>query len=200
YGLLVVAAVVTLGAVLATRVEQQELGLTEQRLRSQAVLIREILRGTAAPGSDLQARVTALRDRVGARVTLIADDGRVLADSDADPELLANHATRPEVLAAREHGVGRDTRRSESVPESFMYVALRGDGTGPAAFVRVALSLGVIEQQLACLRRTVWLAALATAAAALGPAYLPARGAVGAPPGPTRGARAIPAGGFAAPR
>ena len=42
----------------------------------------------------------------GGRMTLIAPDGRVLLDSDADPERMENHASRPEVREALQGRVG----------------------------------------------------------------------------------------------
>src|SRR5579863_6253550 len=41
--------------------------------------------------------VAELARSAGVRVTAIAADGRVLADSDANPEKMENHGTRPEV-------------------------------------------------------------------------------------------------------
>jgi two-component system phosphate regulon sensor histidine kinase PhoR len=62
-----------------------------------------------------------------ARVTLIAPDGRVLADSERTRESLAsmeNHADRPEVRAALAGGMGRDVRRSATLGAPLIYVAV----------------------------------------------------------------------------
>ena len=62
----------------------------------------------ALPGQSED--VAPLRDWVGqiaasgARVTVITADGRVLADSQSDPQTMENHATRPEVLEAMAKG------------------------------------------------------------------------------------------------
>ncbi|MBI1914007.1 MAG: hypothetical protein HYS12_04625 [Planctomycetes bacterium] len=65
-----------------------------------------------------------------------------------------------------------DVRRSASIDEPLMYLALRVDGeddfTGPlVAFVRVALPLDQVEEQLAGLRRVVVSTAAFAAVAAL---------------------------------
>ena len=47
------------------------------------------------------------------RVTIIARDGVVLADSEADPRTMENHAGRPEVVAALGGRTGSSTRPSQ---------------------------------------------------------------------------------------
>ncbi|MBQ7849372.1 MAG: histidine kinase, partial [Clostridia bacterium] len=49
------------------------------------------------------------------RVTLIAPDGAVLYDSDADEARMDSHAQRPEVLAALAEGTGESTRYSDTL-------------------------------------------------------------------------------------
>jgi two-component system, OmpR family, phosphate regulon sensor histidine kinase PhoR len=53
----------------------------------------------------------------GYRVTLIARDGKVLADSEADPATMENHASRPEVAAALSGRTYSSRRRSTTVGE-----------------------------------------------------------------------------------
>src|SRR5437868_1178780 len=56
----------------------------------------------------------------GHRITFIDSTGHVVGDSEFDgPALqgLENHSTRPEVIAAREHGMGTSRRMSPSTGE-----------------------------------------------------------------------------------
>jgi two-component system, OmpR family, phosphate regulon sensor histidine kinase PhoR len=58
------------------------------------------------------------------RITYIASDGTVLADSNADSARLENHADRPEFIGARD---GRETisvRRSSSLGKTMLYLAV----------------------------------------------------------------------------
>lgn len=55
------------------------------------------------------------------RLTIIAPDGTVLGDTDAESQ--ENHATRPEVIQAKEEGVGEDVRRSATTGINTLYVA-----------------------------------------------------------------------------
>jgi two-component system phosphate regulon sensor histidine kinase PhoR len=61
--------------------------------------------------------------RTTSRVTLIRPDGKVLADTDADPKQMENHRFRPEVQAALNGETGSAIRTSASVFEPYLYVA-----------------------------------------------------------------------------
>src|SRR5262249_17995203 len=112
----------------------------------------------------LQEQIRALGKRLDTRLTVIDDAGLVLADSQEDPGRMENHAHRPEVQQARAQGFGSSARFSTTVGESMSYVALRVPRPGlPPAFVRVALPLDRIEDDLAALRNLIWTAVAATA-------------------------------------
>src|SRR5215471_15319088 len=69
------------------------------------------------------------------RATIIARDGTVLADSQADPKTMENHAGRPEVAAALKGLSGIDTRVSHTVGIEFLYVAVpSGDKVARLAY------------------------------------------------------------------
>lgn len=62
------------------------------------------------------------------RITVIASDGTVAADSEVErPDMMENHLERDEVKEAFSTGTGSDTRSSESLGESMLYVAARSD-------------------------------------------------------------------------
>lgn len=58
------------------------------------------------------------------RMTLIAADGTVLYDSDADAGAMENHLTRPEVQAALKSGFGDSSRYSDTLNEKILYHAV----------------------------------------------------------------------------
>ena len=99
---------------------------------------------------ELNDEAGRLGQLIGARVTFIAPDGRVVGDSAETLEGVAameNHAQRPEVVEARAHGIGRTRRYSASVKMDMLYVAV--PVRHPAiAFVRVALPLTDVRHQL----------------------------------------------------
>ena len=60
----------------------------------------------------------------GARATVIDSGGKVLADTQANPEEMENHAKRPEFVAALHGAVGSSRRTSHTVGTPFLYVAV----------------------------------------------------------------------------
>ena len=101
----------------------------------------------------------ALADRLGAaagcRLSFIAADGRVLGDSEvdaADLPTLELHATRPEVEAARARGEGTARRRSTTVGEEMLYVAVPAPLEGETGVVRAAVHLDVVRAVVVRLR------------------------------------------------
>jgi two-component system phosphate regulon sensor histidine kinase PhoR len=130
---------------------ERELG-TEARLAAQMLSHR-----TAATEPELDAEADTLGRILGARVTFIAADGRVVGDSDLSPEELRaveSHGDRPEIADARRQGFGAAQRRSTTVRAEMMYVAIpvQNPGMPLLAFVRLALPLTDVDRQLAAVR------------------------------------------------
>ena len=126
----------------------------KRELVSEAKLIAYLL-AQRDSRTDLDAEADALGAVLGARVTLIAGDGRVLGDSEvtaADLPSLENHATREEVVAARETGNGTFARRSHTTGVETMYAAVRLTH-GEIAYARVAWPLTAVDAQIAKVRR-----------------------------------------------
>lgn len=78
----------------------------------------------------------------GARITIIAPDGTVLDDSEADHTQMGNHLERKEVADAIKNGSGVEIRSSRTVVTRQMYVAYRlSDGV----ILRMSLETSAIE-------------------------------------------------------
>lgn len=88
--------------------------------------------------SAAEARIQALKKRIGARITLIHPDGRVLADSDESAARMENHRFRFEVAEALAGRTGSDLRISATVRRRFLYVGIPSQAR-PGWVVRVAL-------------------------------------------------------------
>jgi len=102
----------------------------EARLGTAARVLEDEARATLRAGGEarsVQTFVERAARRTNSRVTLVAPDGRVLADSERRPDEVAgmdNHAARPEVRAALNGSVGRDRRRSSGLGAPLIYVAV----------------------------------------------------------------------------
>ena len=59
------------------------------------------------------------------RITLIAQDGTVLYDSEADESTMNNHANREEIVEAQENGYGEASRLSSTLDVTTIYYAVR---------------------------------------------------------------------------
>ncbi len=142
---------------------------TREVLLAEARLMAHGVDQDLAEGADptqLDPLVDEAAREVRARVTIVAPDGRVLADSAVSGLELAaldNHGSRPEVREALARGEGTSVRRSATVGEDLLYAAVpirhRGRLLGVA---RVALSLKDVEEQARELRGAV-MAALGVA-------------------------------------
>jgi two-component system phosphate regulon sensor histidine kinase PhoR len=94
-----------------------------------------------------------LKKITGSRVTFISGNGTVLGDSDHDPMTMDNHTHRPEVEAAKQAGIGREIRKSDTLQENMMYVALAvKPGSANSNIIRFAKSLSDIESSI----RELW--------------------------------------------
>ncbi len=88
---------------------------------------------------DIAAQAARMAD---ARTTVIDSAGKVLADSEAQPEAMENHASRPEFVSALQGQIGSSTRWSHTVGVEFLYVAV----PIPGGAVRMAYPLSAIRQ------------------------------------------------------
>jgi two-component system phosphate regulon sensor histidine kinase PhoR len=98
---------------------------------------------------SLQPAAVRLGQATGTRVTVIREDGVVLADSQQDPAGLGNHRNRPEVRQALAGRIGVSSRVSATLGVAFRYVALPPRS---GRIVRVALPLSAIEANLRTVR------------------------------------------------
>ncbi len=157
YCILLAISLGILGWVLVNRIETRLLAEIRHNLEMKTLLIDEIT--ARQTDTNLQQPITRLAELTRTRITLIAADGKVLADSDERPERLENHLERPEVQAAKisDSGVGVSTRFSTSVHQPMMYVARR-QKTESVRYVRAALPLDAVAHEIRWLGRGVWTA------------------------------------------
>jgi two-component system phosphate regulon sensor histidine kinase PhoR len=158
-------SLLALAGLMAWQVRERQRASIEQHLSDEAYLIADLL--SKASGLDepsLDGEADRLGELVASRVTLIAGDGRVVGDSTqtrTELRTLENHLSRPEVVAAREHGFGSSHRYSATVNTDMVYVAVRASHP-IVTYVRLALPLTDVDAQLGAIVRAT-LGALAVA-------------------------------------
>ncbi|MDD5027097.1 MAG: ATP-binding protein [Candidatus Omnitrophica bacterium] len=93
------------------------------------------------------------------RITIIDDEGKVLADSElSQGEVLDidNHAARPEVRAALRGLTGDSIRYSATLKTDMLYVALPIMGkNGVAGIIRLALPVANVQKIMFTIRKTI---------------------------------------------
>jgi two-component system phosphate regulon sensor histidine kinase PhoR len=155
------AALLSVILIVTPRLRQRALADAQESLLSQARLVAKLVQPALARGAsvdEVDGLVDAASRSLRARVTVVGPDGRVLGDSAVTgPALLAleSHAARPEVRQALDSGTGSAVRRSTTVHEDLLYVAVSVDPIRRLGVARVALSLRGVEEQVAQLRRAV---------------------------------------------
>jgi two-component system phosphate regulon sensor histidine kinase PhoR len=95
------------------------------------------------------------------RITVILPSGVVIGDSNENPAIMDNHASRPEVITAREGGVGKSIRFSMTLQKRMMYVAIPlKDKQKIVAIIRAALPVTAIDQELKTIQIKIMLGGL----------------------------------------
>jgi len=121
-------------------------------LERNARLTAELVRCT--PPAELNPAAHTWSQRTGLRVTIIATNGTVLAESGRPVDQLAqveNHLYRSEVQNALLHGSGSATRPSDTVNVDLLYVAILDNGQ----IIRLAVPLHEVAATARRVRHTV---------------------------------------------
>ena len=106
----------------------------KEEIRGEAVLMGDFLNSS----DDMTATLSnATKDAGNKRITLISPDGAVVFDNEAAVDTLDDHNNRPEVIAAREQGIGSAERYSVSTGQKLYYYAVKLDD---GSILRVATS------------------------------------------------------------
>ncbi len=168
--LLAVAAGLLIAGVMAVQsLERQYLTQLSEVLDAKTSLVEygfHPLFRSSAPlptPSRLQETARELGGRASARITLVAADGTVMADSavrDVDLPSVENHRSRPEIQQAFQTGRGEAVRASYTTGERTMYRALimaQPPGAQPIV-IRVGLPVVVLDREIAELQRNLLLA------------------------------------------
>ncbi|MFT5522355.1 MAG: two-component system phosphate regulon sensor histidine kinase PhoR [Pirellulaceae bacterium] len=147
----------------------------QKRLTDSAKLIASNAVETlsSSPVESNQTTIRQLGRDIETRVTLINERGVVLADS-SKANISAvlemdDHSDRPEIVRAREDGIGASIRESASLKKQMHYLALRINGVDgkPLGYVRTALPSANIAAESWSRRMAVWSVALVFSIVAL---------------------------------
>ncbi len=149
--LLICFSLALVGLYLERREHESLVKQVAARLEAQASLLAAETPESVVFG-DAWARGAAIR--TNGRVTVIAPDGRVLADSEEPSAQMDNHRERPEVVEALRGGWGTAVRFSDTVNRHLVYVARSVPTTVRGALVlRLSVPLGEVSKGSGDFRR-----------------------------------------------
>lgn len=178
---LVVAVTALSGFWVERAVRARELAHIESWLGASARTVAEFVRDVPfdpSHGRELAELARRAAAASGARVTLIAPDGTVVADSELradDLPRVANHALRPEVRAALAGQTAAETRKSETVGRPFLYLAVPRPPPAPGGVVRLATDLSSVDGAIGELRSALLAGGLIALVAAIVLSYFASR-------------------------
>ncbi len=165
------AAMAGLGFYLTRFTASREIEAVRQKLEASSRILAAEL--ASIPPQRLEAWSNDAGQRAGARVTLIDPSGKVLADSEHDPETMENHAGRPEIREALAHSTGSSIRHSATLDRDLCYFAYRTNYDGQPGYVlRLAVPLEDLEVAERAVRDRVLSAIFFAALLALGFAFI----------------------------
>lgn len=146
--------------------EANVIGHVRSRLQGICVLARDRVQADLRnkEHGELAQMVREIAELTDVRVTLVAGDGAVIAESDTNVDTMQNHSNREELGEARQDGSGDALRRSATIGVPFLYFALPVKDKGQVvAFVRVAEEVQTIKDYTQRWVRRMWAFAFAVA-------------------------------------
>lgn len=146
YAIVIAAAFFFSELYIASEIRENYIAQQRKTLLTQIGLMADEVSFQTQKDNGLSQRI---KEIAGARVTIILNDGTVIADSDADYRTMDNHANRTEVAQAALAGDGMTVRRSGTLDYDFLYVTKKISGRdGRAGFLRLAVPLKEIDQTI----------------------------------------------------
>ncbi|MBI4684437.1 MAG: PAS domain S-box protein [Nitrospirae bacterium] len=122
----------------------------KKNLSAQITLISD---GITFDQKNIDTLCRQLKEKTGARITVIANDGKVIGDSDTDSSLMDNHINRTEIEQSLLYGTGASIRYSDTLKYDFLYIAKKTmKGGKPQGFIRLAVPLKEIDPSVNRLR------------------------------------------------
>jgi len=107
------------------------------------------------------------------RITVMQPSGKVLGDSETDPDTMMNHSDRPEFVKAMSGDTGVFTRYSDTLRDPMMYLAVPlHDGEKHIGVLRVSVSVSAIDRKLERIYRHISLGGIVIALLATGASLL----------------------------
>lgn len=111
------------------------------------LLKRDFIRYYKSPDfnkTGIDSLCKVIGKEISTRITVILPSGKVIGDSEKDPEQMENHSDRPEVRQAITGANGVQQRYSTTLHQNMLYIAIPMESGGP--ILRLAVPLSKIQK------------------------------------------------------
>jgi two-component system phosphate regulon sensor histidine kinase PhoR len=150
YALVMVLSVIFTEIYIAAAVKQNYINNLRKDLAVQTDLIVPFVDFN---GTGIGELCRVLKEKTGARVTIIGKDGTVIGDSDESPARMDNHLSRPEIQESLGGITGSAIRYSKTLKQDFLYFSKAvAEGESLRGFIRLAVPLKDIGSAINILR------------------------------------------------
>ena len=153
------------GFSLFSPIDTAEINQQYENMHSTAYASAYALENSSKSASETVSELAASSNNL--RMTVISNNGIVIADSVENPASMGNHVDRPEVAAALSGVEGRDQRMSETDNVEYLYLAVPAKFQGTPVVLRVATPVSEVNTLAQQFRNTGLLLLLASVALAL---------------------------------
>ncbi|MDD4600303.1 Alkaline phosphatase synthesis sensor protein PhoR [bioreactor metagenome] len=164
--LLIVVSLSLLGGYILWYFYQHNVDTLTNNLVTNARIIEHLIKDSMAgpmEKASLDARIKETTSNSNIRITIIDNNGNVLADSWENPTLMENHSDRSEIAAALAGGSGQSIRYSTTLAQNSLYVAIPiVRNSEILGVVRIASTLAQVDAAFSQIRSTLLAAILFT--------------------------------------
>jgi len=177
--LLITLSVGALSIYISSYIRNVYIDNISSKLQSDALVtanqISSILLETLDP-SEIQTITEINSLLMKSRLTIVDVSGFVISDSEIDSNSMENHANRKEVISSLAGNTGIDIRKSETLGQNYLYVAVPiKNGNEIVGVSRASVSLELLESRIAAFRFSIIAITLLTAISAIILAFLVTR-------------------------
>ena len=88
--------------------------------------------------TELEVIIKDLSKKLNLRISIINENGEVVAESHKNIEDIKNHSNRVEIIEAKNIGLGKDTRVSETLNKDLIYIAKKVSFNEEIYYLRMA--------------------------------------------------------------
>jgi len=99
-------------------------------------------------GGDFDALALKIKDSLNLRLTVISENGTVIAESHKDKSKMDNHKYRDEIIQANKEDFGYRIRHSKTINKDLLYIAKKYTKDDEAVFIRMAKEIQSINEKI----------------------------------------------------